>query len=61
MRLAMWAKRDGRKILLSLEYVDGLANWNLTLKEGASTVFDGSGASLEEVTVMAVAALGKSL
>lgn len=61
MRLAIWAKMGaGRKLALTLEYPDGLANFALTLTENGSTVFEESGASWEAVTMSAVSALGKT-
>ncbi len=61
MRLAMWAKHGNRDINIHLSYTGGVANWRLTLEEGGEKVFSGDGATLEEVTILAVAALGKSL
>lgn len=61
IRLAYWAKSvNGRRITPSLVYVDGMANWTLSLTgpDGA-TVFEGSGETLEAVTIEAVAKLGK--
>lgn len=62
MRLAMWARKsDSREINVHLQYIDSQATWELSLVEGKSDVYRGSGVSLEEVTIKAVAALGKSL
>ena len=61
VRLVMWTKMGaGRKLALTLEYTEGLANFTLTLTENGSTVFEGQGASWDKVTFEAVAALGKS-
>lgn len=62
MRLAMWARKsDSREINIHLKYIDTQATWELVLKDGSDETFRATGSSLEEVTIMAVAALGKAL
>lgn len=61
IRLAMWAKMGaGRKLALTLEYTEQVANFTLTLTENGATVFEGQGPSWDVVTFEAVAALGKT-
>lgn len=62
MRLAMWARKSSdREINVTLRYVDSQATWALILKDGTEEAFNAEGPSLEQVTVLAVAALGKAL
>lgn len=62
VRLLMWAKNtDAREVVLTVKYLERQANWTLVLLDNEREVFRGSGGSFEEITVLAVAALGKSL
>jgi hypothetical protein len=50
---------DTRRANLSLSYINGEANWTLTLKENDSITFEQSGPTLESVVIQAVAAVAK--
>jgi hypothetical protein len=58
--LTTWVKQTGtRRANLSLSYINGEANWTLTLKENDSITFEQSGPTLESVVIQAVAAVAK--
>jgi len=62
VRLVTWTKhQDTRSLNVFLCYPGGQAAWMLSLKDGSTTVFEGTNETLEAVTIQAVAALGKSV
>lgn len=62
MRLALWVKASpARSLNLRLVYPVGEPLWTMQLTDGETIVFEETSESLEGVTVLAVAKLGKSL